>query len=259
MTSRLWAATKSGLVYPLSSGGGGGPGAGWSPSSASVALVSTYDISDASKLFTDNAGTAPASDTNHIGCVKDPVSGFDVTTVGGTVATVGPVYHAGAKPYLQFNIGGEYLATPVTHQYVNATDGTHTFGLAMVPTDVTGTQYLVKAGSQPKGLVLNSGVSAFVAKRSDGFLFTDNGATLTVGTSYSLIGVATGTTVEMFVNGVSAGSTSLAGTGLDLSAFGITFSDATAGYRLYWAGFWAGAFNSTDRGNLDTYQLAKLP
>jgi hypothetical protein len=258
----LWNGMAIGLGGNVLATGGGGGGALWTPASASVPLVSQWDPSDITKLFQDNAATtAVTADGQHVGNMKDPTSGFDVTTVGGTVSTVGPIYHPGSgKPFLQFTTtGGEYLATPVTHQFVNATDGTHTIGLAWVPTDVTGTQLLVKTGTAPKGLVLNSGVTEFSALRADSFTAHDPGATLTVGTSYSLIGVATANTVEIFVNGVSAGSTSIGAATFSTAAFGLTFSDGTAAGKLYFGGIWSGAFNSADRAALDTFQLAKMP
>lgn len=268
MPSRFWRALGNNALKP-------GKGVliaaaiAWTPPSAAITLAAWFDPSDITTLFKDTAGTVPVTaDGDHVLCMKDK-SGNNFHVIQNNGAGFEPIYRTGGgKPYLELTgASSQWLFTSGNVQVVNASDGSHSAGAAVIFTNNTGTQKVLDsdAATRVAQFLRNSaGTSETLAFTSGASVLGDTGPAITAGAATTLIEVTDATIAdEIFVNNVGNGATSHGAGTLQNAAYQIGIGAGVAGSnpmtgKFYGGVIYRGALSSGDRASLHTYLAGKM-
>jgi hypothetical protein len=256
--SPLWA-----MPAPAPSGGG----AVFSPSSLSPNVwIEAQDAG--TSLFTNSAGTTPvASDGDVVGCWKDKsTNGRNLNDFDGNGSTVFPLYKTGGgKPYVLFDGTNDFLESAASAAYVDGS-GQCWLSMACYFNVNTGTQTPVSTKDSSSTdwdeqfLRLTGGAANALVRDSTNAVVTDSGAAISAATAFVFTTKITTSAIEVFVNGVSGGSTAISNSLLTTTRrlrLGQVAAAQWFGGRIYGMVQGSGTLSSGNQTFLETY-LATL-
>jgi hypothetical protein len=220
---------------------------------------------DPTKLYSDN-GTTLVVANDPVYLAKDKSSA--VRNASEATLAQRPLYKTDlSKPSLLFDGSNDWLETAGGLSWG---DGSGQFWVAVSAqlASTSGYQELVTIYDSVGGtgyvsdLAVSSGVPLFEIRNVAGSFESDTQGSVSAGTPFVLIATATTSQVQVYLDGVSGGATSLTGVlrtnTANLLVGSQNGSDATNG-RIFGACHGTGTLSSTDRGNLQTYLAGLHP
>lgn len=219
---------------------------------------------DPATLYTDAGTTLVSADGQAVQQVNDK-SG-NARNLSQATSTKRPLYHTGSgKPYLDFDGVDDFMAS-ASYAPQDAS-GQHWYAIsAYIANSATTPQMLALLNDGSSAIsraACTSGNSQCVATSSGGTDNPDSGPAITSATPFVMIAAITSTTVEVFLNNVSDGATTLTITPSGNSGILYLASNVGAlwfaGMRLYGLVQGSGTLSSTDRANLQAYMAALHP
>jgi hypothetical protein len=248
-------------AYPFTTSAGG-----FTP--ASLSGLAGWWEADPTKLYTDAGVTLVSADGQTVQQMNDKTAGaHDLSRTG----SARPIYHTGSgHPYLDFDGVDDTLFTSVEYAAADGT-GQHWFAVVGYFNTNTGTQSAAsllggsaQSFAEASRMTNNAGTARGEAFDTLGSGTFDPGASITAATPVVLIVQVTSTSLEVWVDNVSGGSTALTGTRQTPRGFGLGSILATSNFmggRIYGAieGTGTDMTNSTNRANVQTYLRALAP
>jgi hypothetical protein len=237
----------------------------WAPGDAAVALGVLFDPSDISTLWKDTAGTTPVTADGDLVARMNDKSGNGFHVIQAT-SGARPIYRAGTggKHYLEGD-SARWLETSTTNVLTNA-NGEWTGGVAINFDTNTGSQHILSRDdgtTRVSSLFNAAGVPNSLNFYASGNS-TETGPAITATTANTLIERTSVTEQELFVNGVSDGSTDTSFRGNPLAtASKLAVMGQIGGFNMIDGKFFAGAIylgllGSADRALFNTWLAGKM-
>jgi hypothetical protein len=228
---------------------------GFTPATLS-GLVAWYDPSDLSSMYQDSAGTTPAAVDSPVGKILDKSGGGHHATQATSDSR--PILRqSGGVYYLEFDGVDDSLETA---SFALASASGHSSCVSAYLAATAGTQSIMDAddATRVSQLIRSAGGTAqSIAFNTVPGAFTDSAGAISATTRTTLTQVTTTSAVEVWVNGVSDGSTGITGTlqtGSVRLALGRTGAGAQLlGGRIYKAAHYNVPLSSANQTLLETY------